>query len=193
MKIIFGLGNPGLRYKKTRHNIGFRILDEVASSHRAKFTKDRKRQAYIAKIHSGGQTVILVKPLSYMNLSGDVVSKCLAFFDVDITDSIVVVDDIHLKTGSIRVRERGGSGGHNGLASIQKSLSTNHYVRVRYGVKNESVYPLNVPDYVLGKFTKDEERINLNRIKDAAEALETILSQGLLPAMDRYNQKQQAG
>lgn len=189
MKLIVGLGNPGLQYDKTRHNAGFLVADALASRHAVgQIPKSRFHSVTLDAI-IGTEKTLLMKPTTYMNLSGKAVGEAVRFFKVDpCEDLIVLVDDIALPVGHIRVRKRGGSGGHNGLSDIDRLLGGDDYVRVRVGVGSVPKM-MNQADWVLSRFMS-EESADLNAaITKAADAVECILDQGVVAAMNSFNEK----
>lgn len=190
MKILVGLGNPGLRYNRTRHNAGFRVVDEVARRLDAAFHADRKLGALIARGAADGEEVLLVKPQSYMNLSGGVVAAVLRKARSTAGDLIVAVDDVNLETGVLRVRAKGSPGGHNGLRSIRDALGTDEYARVRIGVGAADVNAEGLTDHVLGRFTREEEKIIAGAVAGAADAMLRIVREGVHAAMNAHNKKQ---
>jgi len=187
VKIIVGLGNPGIRYKRTRHNIGFRVLDELARRHDAQFRADKKIEVLAAAAEIGGEAAVLAKPQSYMNLSGEAVRELAERHGCGAHDLIVVVDDVALPLGQLRMRTRGSAGGHNGLKSIQESLGTDAYARLRIGIGSPGVAGADMAAYVLGRFSRDEEEALDDVIPAAAEALACIVADGIHEAMNRYN------
>lgn len=189
MKILVGLGNPGFRYRRTRHNIGFRVVEEVARRLKAKFHTDRKLQALTAHAAVDGEDVLLVKPQSFMNLSGAVVRDVLRRTHAGVADLIVAVDDVHLETGTVRVRSQGSPGGHNGLKSIEEALGTSEYTRVRLGVGSAAVTTEHLAAYVLGRFTRSEEKVIGGSIARAADAMLQIVREGITAAMNAHNKK----
>jgi PTH1 family peptidyl-tRNA hydrolase len=190
VKILVGLGNPGFRYRKTRHNAGFRVIDEVARRLTAKFHTDKKLQAMTARATLEGEEILLVKPLSYMNLSGQVVRDVLRMTCSTVAELVVVVDDVHLATGHLRIRSEGSPGGHNGLKSVQEALGTNAYARVRLGVGSGSATSDDLSDYVLGRFTREQEKVMSAAVGGAADALCAVVRDGAAAAMNTYNKKQ---
>lgn len=154
MKIIFGLGNPGKKYEKTKHNIGFLAIDQIAQDLGLTFTKTKFKALY-AEGNVGTEKVILVKPQTFMNLSGESVQPWLDFYDLDYDDMAVIYDDMDLPVGKIRFRKKGGSGGHNGMKSIIQHLKTQEFNRVRVGV-GRPFSGQSVISHVLSRFTKDE-------------------------------------
>jgi PTH1 family peptidyl-tRNA hydrolase len=180
-----GLGNPGARYERTRHNAGFMVIDELALRSRA--TGRLLVDAWVAESALGGEPVLLVKPLSYMNLSGEPVARLVAEREASLADLVVVVDDVALPFGRLRVRERGSDGGHNGLRSLVLSLGSDEFARVRIGVGIEPPPELDLADFVLGEFPAEE----LPRVREvvgmAADAVTCLLQEGAAVAMNRFN------
>jgi PTH1 family peptidyl-tRNA hydrolase len=182
---VVGLGNPGARYERTRHNAGFLVIDELAARTRAAGRHDR--DAWVAEATLGGEPVQLVKPLSFMNLSGEPVARLLAEQQAAPADLVVVVDDVALPLGRVRVRPQGSDGGHNGLRSLALSLGTDAFARVRIGVGVEPPPEMDLADFVLGEF-RAEERPKLREVVGvAADAVECLLAEGAGPAMNRFN------
>ncbi len=184
MKIVVGLGNPGAQYKETRHNIGFQVVDELARRWGNASWK-RRHEAEVSE-HRAIGPVLLVKPQTFMNLSGASVREAAKFYKTPSADIIVVHDDLDLPTGRLRIRERGGSGGHKGIASILAQLGTDEFARVRFGV-GRPPEGWETPDYVLGRFTAEEQSVVTEAIAKAADAIEAILKEGTAPAMNRFN------
>lgn len=156
MKLIVGLGNPGKQYSKTRHNVGFMFIDEVVDKLKGKFLIDKQKKCQLFQTIINGEKVIFMKPLTYMNLSGQAVYEVSKFFKVDIEDILVIYDDLDLEVGRIKIKPAGTSGGHNGIKSIIENLQTNDIKRVRIGIakaENKEVI-----DYVLGNFSKQEKK-----------------------------------
>ena len=182
MKLIAGLGNPGREYARTRHNVGFEVLESLASRHGAAW--NRKPDAEIAR---WGQDAILVKPQTFMNLSGSAVQRWAQFYKVAIEDILIVVDDVNLEAGRLRIRRSGSPGGHNGLKSIRASLGTDQFPRLRIGVGGGELR--NLSSHVLGRFTADEEKVIEAAIDKAVEAVEVFVAEGSSAAMNRYNRK----
>jgi PTH1 family peptidyl-tRNA hydrolase len=153
MKLIVGLGNPGKQYENTRHNIGFMALDKYASENNLSFKIESRFEGLITQTTYQGEKVILFKPVTYMNLSGRAIYKVVNYYKIDIDDILIIHDDLDLPTGKMRLREKGSSGGHNGLKSIIENLNTTNFKRVKIGIsKNQN----DIIDYVLGKFSKTE-------------------------------------
>lgn len=188
MYIIAGLGNPSREYKNTRHNIGFDVIDVLADKHRIDVSTI-KHKALVGKGMIGSEKVILVKPQTYMNLSGESLIDVCQYYKIDVESELIVVyDDIALDVGAIRVRENGSAGGHNGMKSIIQHLSTDKFMRIRMGV-GEKPKGYDLADYVLGHFTQSERELMDKGAIDAVNAIETILSDGVSKAMNMYNKK----
>jgi PTH1 family peptidyl-tRNA hydrolase len=190
MKIVCGLGNPGREYERHRHNIGFRVVERLAERARTSFDKV-KFDAELAQAGLGGEKVLLIKPQTFMNLSGRSVAGAAGFYKVAPADVLVVHDELDLPFGRLQLKAGGGAGGHNGLRSIQQLLGTDAYPRLRFGIGK----PLGpnakerVVGHVLSGFTAEEERALEDRVQVAAEAAEAWLKEGLSSAMNRFNRK----
>ncbi len=184
--LIVGLGNIGDEYENTRHNIGFTILDTIAKENSFKFTIDKL--ASIATYKFKGKTLILVKPSTYMNLSGKAVNYWLQAEKVQKENLLVLTDDLALPFGSVRMKGKGSDGGHNGLKSIQETLASSEYARLRFGVGNEFSKGKQV-DYVLGKWDAEEQKGLEPRIKLAIEMIQGFATIGLQRTMSAYNNK----
>lgn len=188
MYIIVGLGNPGKEYQNTRHNIGFDVIDEIAERNNIAMG-EKKHKAIIGKGFVAGQRVILVKPQTFMNLSGESVRDAIDFYKVDEkTELIVISDDISLDVGQIRIRKKGSAGGHNGLKNIILHLGHDEFQRVKMGV-GEKPKGYDLADYVLGHFSKEEREIMDESAGRAAKAIEVMLTEGADAAMNLYNKK----
>lgn len=153
MKLIVGLGNPGREYEKTRHNVGFMAIDVIASYLNVSLDKERMNGKYAIVEHKG-QKVILMKPQTYMNLSGEAVIQFMRYYKISLEDILVISDDLDLEVGKFKIRYKGGSGGHNGLKNIEHLLCTQEYKRIRVGISKNRLY--DIKDYVLGKFSEEE-------------------------------------
>ena len=153
MKLIVGLGNPGSEYENTRHNIGFQLLDFIAKNKEIHFLRNKFNGKY-AETFINGEKVILLKPLSFMNLSGSVVEKFVSFYKIDIHDILVIHDDLDMNFGRIKIVNNSSSGGHNGIKDIEKCLGTKNYARLKIGIANDK--SMDTKDYVLGQFTEEE-------------------------------------
>ena len=190
MRIVVGLGNPGRRYQGTRHNIGFAVADEVARRGQAVFESGRG-DTLTARIGRGPASVLVVKPLTMMNLSGDAVAAVAGFYKVDPAAILVAADDVNLPLGRLRLRARGTAGGHNGLKSVIGCLGTEQFPRVRVGVGRGDPRR-DLADHVLAMFD-DDERGEVDRpIARAADAVETFLAEGIEAAMNRYNRAEES-
>lgn len=185
MYIIAGLGNPTLQYEGTRHNIGFRTIDRLAS--RYGITIDtKKHKGLIGKGVIGGQKVILVKPQTYMNLSGDCIREVLDYYKEDTDNFIVIYDDISLDVGRLRIRPKGSAGGHNGIKSIIAQLGTDVFPRIKFGV-GDKPKGMDLADYVLGHFSSEDNATINDTLDTACDAVEMIIAEGTDKAMNRYN------
>ena len=154
MKLIIGLGNPGSQYENTRHNAGFMAIDAFAEKHDVEFGFDPHLKGAIAKVNLGGHKAILLKPMTYMNLSGESVSAVMHYYKIDIDDILVISDDLDSRLGRIRLRAKGAAGGHNGHKNIAMHLKSEEYKRIKIGIDRSDVIP--VVDWVLKKFNEDE-------------------------------------
>ena len=184
MFLIAGLGNPDKKYEKTRHNIGFDTVDALAEKYNISIT-EKKHKALCGSGVIEGVKVILAKPQTYMNLSGESIAEIVNFYKLDPENDIIVIsDDINLATGRIRIRAQGSAGGHNGLKSIINHAGTQKFKRVRVGVgANEG----NLVNHVLGKFSKGERVLAEQGIKDAASAVEVMILEDINTAMNKFN------
>ena len=188
MYIIVGLGNPKKEYDNTRHNIGFDVIDALAENNRIGMT-EKKHKAIIGKGIVGGQKVILVKPQTYMNLSGESVRELIDYYKVDETEELIVIsDDISLDVGQLRIRKKGSAGGHNGLKNIILHLGHDTFQRIKMGV-GEKPKHFDLADYVLGHFSKEERIVMDDSIKDACKAIEMMINDDVDGAMNIYNKK----
>jgi PTH1 family peptidyl-tRNA hydrolase len=187
--IVVGLGNPGRRYLGTRHNIGFTVADEVARRRQAVFESGRG-EALTARCGRGPGAVLVVKPLTMMNLSGAAVAAVAGFYKVEPSAILVAADDVNLALGRLRLRARGTAGGHNGFKSVIESLGTEEFPRLRVGVGRGDPRR-DLADHVLARFD-DDERDEVDRaIARAADAVETFLAEGIEAAMNRYNRAEE--
>ena len=183
MKVVVGLGNPGKRYDGTRHNVGFAVLDSLALSPRAGRFQSRF-QARVCELIEDTDKILLVEPETFMNLSGRCVREVMDFYQLPLTDLLVVCDDINLPLGRLRVRAKGTHGGHNGLRDIQNHLGTTEYARLRLGVdapRDDAI------DHVLGRFSAAERNVMDNAVLLAAQAVLVWASQGVEACMNQYN------
>ena len=185
MKVIIGLGNPGMKYAGTRHNIGFDTVTALADKYNIKIN-NKKFSGLIGDGFIGGEKVLLVQPQTYMNLSGECVGQIADFFKIEPENLIVICDDINLDTGRLRIRAKGSAGGHNGLKNIIAHLGTEAFPRIRVGV-GEKTEGWDLADYVLARFSKDDEPVMREAIKNAVGAVETWISDDIGTAMNRFN------
>jgi len=188
VRFVVGLGNPGERYRSTRHNVGFRVVD-VLASRLGVATETEQGGAWVAGVRLGSESALLVKPFSFMNLSGVPVSRLLVAHDGSPRDLIVVVDDAALDLGTIRVRERGSHGGHNGLRSLVEELDTEDFPRVRVGIRNGEL-PDDLAAWVLGDFPPEEHPAVEGAVARAADAAACLAAEGAAVAMNRFNARQ---
>jgi len=185
VRIVVGLGNPGRRYQGTRHNIGFAVADEVAHRGQAEFESGRG-ETLTARVGRGPAALLVVKPLTMMNLSGEAVAAVAGFYKVDPSAMLVAADDVNLPLGRLRLRAGGTAGGHNGLKSIIGCLGTEEFPRLRVGVGRGDPRR-DLADHVLAVFDSDERDEVDRAIARAADAVETFLAEGIEAAMNRYN------
>jgi len=185
MRMIVGLGNPGLQYKNTRHNVGFEVVERLSANWNIPFRFTR----FAGLVGEGillGQKVLLVKPQTFMNRSGECVEQVVRYYRVEMHEIIVVLDDIDLPVGRIRVRSSGGAGTHNGLRSIVDYLGAGGFPRVRVGI-GAPPPQMDLADYVLSRFREDEREIVQEAIVRAAQAVEVVLSEGVAAAQAQFN------
>lgn len=184
--LIVGLGNPGEEYVKTRHNIGFRVVDALADRYRLSFS-DKRAKARVAEGTIAGQRVALAKPFTYMNASGQAITGLRQWYKIDpATELLVVYDDLDLPFGTLRLRERGSAGTHNGMRSIVSLLGSQQFPRLRVGI-DRTPPGWDTANYVLSRFTREQEEQVPQVISAAADAIEVVLREGLTAAMNRYN------
>lgn len=187
MKLIVGLGNPGIEYERTRHNVGFLVVDELWRRHAAGAPARGRFHAAIADVAIAGERCILMKPNTYMNRSGLAVGEAVRFHKLDhASDLLVIVDDVALPAGMIRIRPSGGPGGHNGLADVERALGSDAYPRLRVGI-DSGPDARGRPDFVLGRITDDEMQRLQPAIALAADAAEVFIASGVNAAMNRFN------
>lgn len=191
MKLIIGLGNPGNEYKWTRHNVGFEAIDKLAYDFNINVNKNKFKAIYGEGIIHG-EKVLLIKPLTYMNLSGECVRDFLNFYkDIELSDILVICDDINLPLGSIRIRKKGSDGGQNGLKNIIYQLGSDSFPRLRIGIGQKPPH-FTLANFVLSKFNKDEEEDIVKGITNATDAIEIFIKDkenGLSNAMNLFNKK----
>lgn len=187
MKLIVGLGNPGAKYDGTRHNVGFATLDVLARRHGAAFdAAPRGIEAMAGKWRAAD--AVLGKPLTFMNLSGTAIVGLLRFYKIEIPDLLVIVDEVQLETGRIRIRPSGSAGGHNGLKSVIASLGTMEFSRLRIGV-GRGDERRDLADHVLARFDAEERPVIDEAVARAADTAELFVAEGVVAAMNRYNRK----
>ena len=188
MFIIAGLGNPTLQYRGTRHNVGFDVIDTLADKYNIT-VETRKSRALIGKGIIAGQKVLLVKPQTYMNLSGESIGELVSYYKVDEEQELLVIyDDVSLDVGQLRIRRKGSAGGHNGIKDIIRHLGTDVFLRIKIGV-GEKPKGYDLADYVLGHFSREEREMMEEGYQKAAEAVEMILAGELDEAMNVFNRK----
>jgi PTH1 family peptidyl-tRNA hydrolase len=189
MKLVAGLGNPGRQYAGTRHNVGFDVIDELTRRHRVELGAAPlagSNAAMFGKWRGNGEVILLVKPLTFMNLSGEAVGGLMRYFKMDVSDVLIVTDDVNLPLGRLRVRGTGSEGGHNGLRSIAQHLGTMDYSRLRIGVGRGDT-ERDLADHVLAMFTPQEQPEVRNAVTRAAEAVESWVTDGLAKTMNVFN------
>lgn len=184
MYVVVGLGNPGKKYENTRHNIGFITIDYLASEIGIKVDKI-KHKALVGEGRFSGHKVMLVKPQTYMNLSGQSIREIIDYYNVDVENLIVIYDDIDIDKGTVRIRKKGSGGTHNGMKSIISHLGNSDFPRVRIGIGNENKGDL--ADYVIGGFTKSEVKIMEDAVIRGAKGVTGIIEEGIDMAMNKYN------
>ncbi|MBR3198718.1 MAG: aminoacyl-tRNA hydrolase [Bacilli bacterium] len=184
MKLIVGLGNPGKEYEKTRHNAGFRFIDEYAKKKNLEFNKEKFKGLYTT-FNFKNEKIILLKPQKYINLSGEVIKAFIDFYKISIEDILIICDDLDTEAGTLKLKYKGSSGGHNGLKNIEDNLHTNEYKRVKIGISNNK--DEEKIDYVIGKISKKElEKINSVN-KHAEELIDDFLTITFDNLMNKYN------
>ena len=169
MKLVVGLGNPGIEYNNTRHNVGFRMLDKITSSLNVELCK-KKFDGQYGETILNGEKIIFLKPLRYMNLSGTVIKEFIDYFKIDIDNILIISDDLDTPIGTVKIKFKGSSGGHNGLKDIEHNLGTNVYKRIKIGISNNK--KIDTKDYVLGKFSVEENKL----LKEIEERIELIFN-----------------
>ncbi len=184
MKLIVGLGNPGKEYQKTRHNIGFMVVDNYLKENNLELNKTKFNGKY-TETNIKSEKVIFLEPQKYMNLSGEVIRDFVNFYKIDVKDILIISDDLDMKCGKIRLREKGSSGGHNGLKNIELHLNTNEYKRLKIGVGNNKM--IETKDYVLGKFSKEDFEKVENSIKLTKDIIEDFIDNDFISLMSKYN------
>lgn len=182
MKLIVGLGNPGKEYEKTRHNMGFMCIDKFAKKNNVEINKNKFDGLYTEFVYQK-EKVILLKPMKYINLSGEVIKKYVDFFKIDINDILIISDDLDMPFGKLKLKLQGSSGGHNGLKNIELHLKTKEYKRIKIGISNNK--DIDTKDYVLGKIT--DNTLLEETIKTVCNALEDYFKLSFDNLMNKYN------
>lgn len=188
MYLVAGLGNPGKQYDMTRHNIGFEVIDYMAEKLDVKVNK-LKFKALYGEIKIGMEKVLLVKPQTYMNLSGDSIRDFCNFYKIPVENVIIINDDIAIEAGRLRIRKKGSAGGHNGLKSIIYQLNSDNFPRIRVGVGAPKHEDYDLADFVLGRFSKEEIPIIEEAIIKASKSVEEIIKNNIDSAMNKFNSK----
>lgn len=183
MFLIVGLGNPGSQYEDTRHNIGFKVVDNIAKEYNIEINRQKFKGTY-GEGFINGEKVILLKPTTYMNLSGESVREVVDFYKISNEDILVIYDDISLDIGRLRIRDKGSAGGHNGIKSIISHLGTDVFSRIKVGVGQPNVDLVN---YVLGKFSKNEMEVLSESIEASTKATNEIIKSDVKTAMNQFN------
>lgn len=186
LKLIVGLGNPGKQYEHTRHNIGFDVIDELSRQFSIPLDQSKFKGLYGIGFHKG-EKILLLKPLTYMNLSGESIRAVMDYYQIDVEDLVVIYDDLDLPVGKIRLRQKGSPGGHNGIKSTVAHLGTQQFNRIRIGIDRPEK-GMSVPDYVLGRFRKDELSTQGDAVKKSASACEAWLEKSFPEVMNEFNQ-----
>lgn len=185
MYLIVGLGNPEEEYANTRHNMGFDTINEIAKRNNVAITKSKFKGLYETAIIQG-KKVILLKPQTYMNLSGESIKEICEFYNIELKDIIVIYDDIDIEKGKIKLRKKGGPGSHNGMKSVVQELGTTEFPRVRVGI-GQPEFKNDMINYVIGKVPDEEQKILAEGVKKASEAVEEIIKNGIDIAMNKFN------
>jgi PTH1 family peptidyl-tRNA hydrolase len=184
MKLMVGLGNPGPLYARTRHNLGYRVIEEIADKTRSELTYRDSLKALTGEVRVGEIRSVIAKPLTYMNQSGLSVRALASWYQTDVKDIVIICDDLNLDVGKLRIRPKGSDGGHNGLKSIISCLGTSEFPRIRIGIgepKGDAV------DYVLSPFSRQEEETILEAIVKASQAAIMLIEKNIELVMNRYN------
>ena len=184
--LVVGLGNPGAKYESTRHNMGFLVVDKLAQNERLKFNKLRFK-AWTAAWEVGGEKVLLMKPQTYMNLSGEAVGQAARFYKIPADHVLVISDDIALPAGKLRIRAGGSAGGHNGLKNIIQHLGTDRFPRIKVGVGSPQQAEHDIADWVTGKPMGEDQKVIIEALDKAVAAIPVLIEQGVDRAMNRFN------
>lgn len=185
MKLVTGLGNIGDKYCFTRHNAGFMVLDKWALQNDLTFREDKKLKCYMAKFRFANEDIILAKPTTFMNLSGEAVSLLINYYKIDVKDVLIIYDDIALDLGRLRFRANGSDGGHNGIKSIIKHLGTKDFTRLKFGIGPQPSIPSE--SFVLQNFSKEQMGLLSETLKQAVCAVECYFEDGLEKAQNKFN------
>lgn len=184
MKLIVGLGNPGKEYQNSRHNVGFMVIDYLAKNLEVSLDS-KKSDGLYTQISIDGEKVILLKPQRYINLSGEVISEFIKYFKIDISDILVINDDLDLQIGSYKLKNQGSSGGHNGLKNIELHIGTTEYKRLKIGISNNK--NVDTKDYVLGSFSKDDKAVIDTVSEKAKDIIVDFVKMDFMSLMNKYN------
>lgn len=187
MKLIVGLGNPGREYQKTRHNIGFNLVDYYLKEKNYNEKWSKKFDGEFVQISICGEKVFFLKPLTYMNLSGNSVRKIMEYYQIEVDDLLVIADDLDLNVGNFKLKDKGSCGGHNGLRSIEQNLGTNQYKRLKVGISKNN--DIDTKDYVLGEFSSEERNKINDLFQDLVIVLDDYFSLPFGDLMNKYNRK----
>ncbi len=188
MFLIVGLGNPGQEYQKTRHNVGFMVLDKLSSKKCFSFEENRPFKAHTAKVNLYGQSVLFLKPQTYMNLSGQAVVAAANFYKIPPQNVLIICDDLSLDLGTLRLRQKGSSGGQKGLENIINLFGTDNFMRLRLGIGPRPNF-IDAKDFVLGKFQKEQEELLSSAVNKGCETIEKLLKEGFISAQQFANTK----
>ena len=185
--MIAGLGNPGREYAETPHNVGFRAVASIADSLRGQWRIESQFKTDVAKVALGDESVLLVRPMTYMNDSGEAVGSLMRYYRMEPADVVVITDDVHLEPGRVRVRPEGGAGGHNGLKSVIAHLGTQQFVRVRIGVGKPRSSGEDLVGHVLGRIPAEQASAIAEGVETAAQAALCVITRGVVAAMNQFN------
>ncbi|GGE21821.1 peptidyl-tRNA hydrolase [Marinithermofilum abyssi] len=187
MKLIVGLGNPGIKYASTRHNVGFWVIDRLSAKWGIEVQKE-KWKSLVGEGRVRGEKVFLMKPETYMNLSGEAVRPAMDWLKASVEEIVVIYDDLDLPPGYLRLRLKGSSGGHNGVKSLISHLGTQNFKRIKIGIGRPDK-PIPIPDYVLSRFAPDEEPKIMEAVNRAADAVDAWIDTPFLEVMNEFNRK----
>ena len=188
IRLIAGLGNPGAQYARTRHNIGWRVVEAFGQRHGARWKEERKFHARVAKLERKGEALWLAEPLTYMNDSGTALGQLMRYYKIEAAEAVVIFDEINLPLAGLKLSAKGSAGGHNGLASVLAHCGP-QVVRLRIGIGGKPAPEANLKDWVLSGFTAEEAKVIEAAVPQAVEALECLLDHGLERAMNQFNTK----